>query len=485
LTHPNPCYGDTNGIIELNVTGGTGGYNFTLIKNPTTEITAFSSSFNNAIYNNLSSGFYTARVQDSNGIVFEIDNIELVQPEPLEIFNFSSVDISCNGQNDGSINFSIRGGTPDVSPNEYSYILSGEDGINIVGSGALNITESGLKPGDYSLEVFDATNVCSSEYSFTITEPDAIVIVETISDVTCYGDDNGSIRIDVDGGVNGAYSYEWESKDAAGTWTVIASSNTAWLQNQEAGFYRVKVTELGAGSCSIISDEFEIKQPEELIVNAIASDVNTCKGDNSGRIKVVVSGGVSPYMVDYGNGVLYGNGPEFFIENLSASDYTIFVTDNNGAGCQTTVNVTVNEPAAELYVTEPLVSINCDASNTENFSVSFDISGGVAKDNGSGNEFLYNIDVVNIQTSGRKTKTVIRPIVDDKVSVNLDDLFLIPGQYSIVVTDLNAETSATCATIETSFNYSTLVVSGVVDSETCSGAFDGSIDLAVSGDRLP
>ena len=481
LTHPNPCYGDTNGIIELNVTGGTGGYNFTLIKNPTTEITAFSSSFNNAIYNNLSSGFYTARVQDSNGIVFEIDNIELVQPEPLEIFNFSSVDISCNGQNDGSINFSIRGGTPDVSPNEYSYILSGEDGINIVGSGALNITESGLKPGDYSLEVFDATNVCSSEYSFTITEPDAIVIVETISDVTCYGDDNGSIRIDVDGGVNGAYSYEWESKDAAGTWTVIASSNTAWLQNQEAGFYRVKVTELGAGSCSIISDEFEIKQPEELIVNAIASDVNTCKGDNSGRIKVVVSGGVSPYMVDYGNGVLYGNGPEFFIENLSASDYTIFVTDNNGAGCQTTVNVTVNEPAAELYVTEPLVSINCDASNTENFSVSFDISGGVAKDNGSGNEFLYNIDVVNIQTSGRKTKTVIRPIVDDKVSVNLDDLFLIPGQYSIVVTDLNAETSATCATIETSFNYSTLVVSGVVDSETCSGAFDGSIDLAVSG----
>ena len=477
--HPQPCNGASNGSFELTAAGGALPYTFTLIRNPGTDVPVTSVSGNKATFANLAAGFYTARVQDDNGNVAELTNLELIQPDPVEIYNFAAYNISCFGADDGRINFSIRGGTPHAT-NGYAYILRPENGPDIVGNGELNILVTNLVPDTYILRVYDETKVCFAEQSFTITEPDDISILETLTPASCNGDSDGSIRIEVSGGASGAFGYSWELKDEiAGTWSSIAGSNTAWLQNLAAGTYRVVVTDLGS-SCSVTSDEFVLAEPDVLVITASPGDVNTCRGDNSGRIALQVEGGTAPYVIDYGIATLIGAGPEFFIENLPADTYTLIVRDRGGSGCQDLTTVIINEPAEALSVTIPVVSISCDPVNGESFSVSFDISGGVGISNGTDDEFSYFIEVTNLLTSGKKTKTVTATI-DQPVSVNLDDLSLTAGDYRVIVSDLQAASSAACAAVEQTFSYKTLSVLHSISDESCPGAYDGRIDLSISG----
>ena len=156
------------------------------------------------------------------------------------------------------------------------------------------------------------------------------------------------------------------------------------MQNRAAGNYRVEVTDLGS-ACTVVSEAWTIGEPDELTIVATPSPVNTCKGDDSGRIEVLVEGGIGPYVVDYGSGTVSGSGPEFFIEDLVADTYTLVVRDRNGTGCQATTTVEIEEPAAALAVSEAEVSISCVDDN-ESFG-EFEISGGVAVV-GSGPVFL-------------------------------------------------------------------------------------------------
>nr|WP_227625314.1 SprB repeat-containing protein [Geofilum rubicundum] len=480
LAHPQPCNGATNGSIELTAAGGVLPYTFTLVRNPGTEMTVASVSGNKATYNGLAAGFYTARVQDANGNVFELPDLELIQPDPVEISYFAPTNISCYGATDGSIQFSIEGGNPDVI-NGYSYILRPENGTDILGSGDVNISIAGLNPDNYTLRVFDASNVCFAERSFTLTQPDEMVLTETITPVSCNGESDGSIRIEVSGGIGGGYTYEWFVENTAtSTWDAIPGSNTAWLQNQAAGRYKVVVTELGGATCSKESAEFDLEEPDALSATATPFEVNTCPGDNSGSITLVVSGGVAPYVVDYGTGTQYGNGPEFFIEDLVADDYTIVVTDNNGSGCQTVATATVDEPAEALSVTPPVVTYSCVLPLSETYSVSFDINGGVGMDNGTNDEFSYYIEVTNLLTSGKKTKMVAATI-DQPVAVNLDDLNLGYGNYRLVVSDAQAAVSASCGAVEHHFSISGISVTDVITPVSCPGAADGAIDITLTG----
>lgn len=479
-TNPYPCHGASNGSIELEANGGEGPYTFTLTLNPGTEMLDFFLSGNRIIYNNLAAGFYTARVQDNLGNVVELTDLELTQPDPVDIYFFSPDDISCFGAADGSILFSISGGTPDAT-NGYSYILRPESSTEIIGNGDIGISLTGLYPDNYTLIVYDATNICFTEHSFTLTESDEIVITETISPVSCNGLSDGSIRIEVSGGIEGAaYSYDWfEYNTVSSGWDAIVSSNPTWLRSS-AGRYKVEVTELGGAACFKESSEFILTEPDLLTATADPTDVNTCPGDNSGRITVTVSGGDGNYLVDYGTGTLSGNGPEFFIDGLVADDYTIVVRDNYGSGCQAVATATVGEPAEALSVTVPVVDYTCVLPSTETHSVSFDINGGVGITNGTDDEFSYHITVRNVLTSGTKTKTVSATI-DQPVTVNLDDLNLGTGTYRLIVTDAQADPSASCAAVEHFFTISRLTVSHLVSPVTCPGAVDGAIDITVSG----
>ena len=155
------CSGDV-GSAELFVVGGTIPYEMDDLSD-------------------LSAGSYTTVVTDANGCEFSV-NFDIVEPELLEA-SVSVIDPLCNGDL-GSAELVVIGGT---APYETD-------------------TLSDLVAGSYTTVVTD-DNGCEVSVDFDIIEPDPIEVVVTTEDVSCNGESNGSVSLDITGGT-GDYNYE-------------------------------------------------------------------------------------------------------------------------------------------------------------------------------------------------------------------------------------------------------------------------------------
>ena len=187
-TKDNDCYGESNGYIDIEVSGGTPNYDFQWL-GPNTNST-------NEDISNLSKGIYNVVITDAfdceTTASFEING----PANPLLITAVNTSDVSCNGLNDGTANLNnqITGGTP-----PYVNIDWGGENPNL------------LVAGEYSVEVTD-NNGCKSLSSYTIFEPDAFSVSFDILDEYCEGQ-NGSIKVNTSGATpfnNGYYNYEIE-----------------------------------------------------------------------------------------------------------------------------------------------------------------------------------------------------------------------------------------------------------------------------------
>jgi hypothetical protein len=130
------CYGEEDGMIEVDLIGGTG----------TLE---FSADFE--VGQLLGAGIYTAAVEDELGCSVEA-TIQVSQPEML----FANIDVvqDLDGMGVGTATVTPAGGTP-----PYSYWWSN-------GSGNFNAS-IGLFAGTYMVQVTDA-NGCSDAFSFDV-----------------------------------------------------------------------------------------------------------------------------------------------------------------------------------------------------------------------------------------------------------------------------------------------------------------------------
>jgi hypothetical protein len=97
----------------------------------------------------------------------------------------TSTNVTCNGDNDGSIDVTVTGAQGSVT-----YLWS---------DGSTDEDRSGLAPGNYSVTATDAAG-CQATDTFTITEPDVLDMTGIASDVTTTNGSDGSIDITVTGG---------------------------------------------------------------------------------------------------------------------------------------------------------------------------------------------------------------------------------------------------------------------------------------------
>ena len=95
----------------------------------------------------------------------------VLEPTDLALSN-TSVDVSCNGGTNGSINLNVSGGT---SP--YTYAWTGPNGFT-----ATTQDISTLEAGSYTVVVTD-NNACNDNVTIDITEPVALGLTEIITDV--------------------------------------------------------------------------------------------------------------------------------------------------------------------------------------------------------------------------------------------------------------------------------------------------------------
>ncbi len=473
------CFGTTSGAIDVSISGGTTPYSSLWSNNATSEDLS-----------NLSSGSYTDTVRDANGCE-AIRSFSISQPGAAINLSATSTDILCNGNATGSINLSVSGGlapysynwsngagTEDISnltagtytvtvtddnncTEDFSVTLSQPTAINASlnavnpvcqndSRGSIDLTVNGGVPGYtfqwnngeqtedlidlyaglYSCEITD-DNGCTELVQATLTDPDAVSISGTTTDVLCYGASTGSIDITPSNGTL-PYTFDWSNS--------TGSEDPSGLA---AGLYSVNV--IDNNSCGgFIS--FVIDQPDTSVYvsSSIVVDV-ACFGNQTGSVNIEVNGGTPPYDYMWSNSAVTQD-----ISLLAAGSYSVDITDDNG--CLFSFSASVDEPA-ELTLSESHTDVLCFGGSSGSIDVS--TAGGTGP-------YTYQWG------GGQQT----------------EDLDNIPvGAYSLMATDDNGCTDNISVIIDQPSAALSL------DSDTtavlCFGGVDGSIDLSVSGGTSP
>jgi hypothetical protein len=286
------CNGGNNGAVTVTASGGTSPYNF-----------AWSNGAVGASATGLTAGAYTVTVTDAASCAFTLSQ-NINQPAILSLAAFAT-DITCNGANNGSVNTTITGGTPN-----YNFVWS---------NAATTQNISGLATGAYGLTVTDA-NGCSTSTSRTIAQPAAaLAVATTATNIACNGGTNGAVSANVTGGTT-AYSFAWSNG--------ATSQNIAALS---AGVYTLTVTD--ANNCTGTSSK-TITEPAVLAAVATGATVSCAN-----NISVAVTGGTTAYSFLWSNGATSQN-----LNNVAAATYTVTVTDANN--CQATSSAAVTGTGA-------------------------------------------------------------------------------------------------------------------------------------------
>jgi len=236
--------------------------------------------------------------------------------------------VTCNGQSNGSLEFSVANGTP-----PFAYIWERIGGGGPSGTGAiaaLNTKASipNLPSGTYSILVQDNFGNDLALLQ-TVTEPSALSFSVQTSDfngfhIRCAGETNGWISTNLAGGVS-PYSYAWST-----------GGTDANLQNLPAGIYICTATDaLGCTKTQVVV----LSEPPVLVLNAQFQDPG-CAGINTGEVHVEsITGGVIPYQYALSGGG-FGTATDFL--NLPPGDYTL--TAEDAGGCTATASGTLAAP---------------------------------------------------------------------------------------------------------------------------------------------
>jgi gliding motility-associated-like protein len=334
----------------------------------------------------------------------------VTQPATLTATKIST-NVLCNGANTGSITLTVTGG---ITPYSYNW-----------GSGITSQNRTGIAAGNYTVTVNDA-NLCSTTLSTIITQPvAALTALVTNTPVSCFGGNNGAVSLLSAGGTT-PYTYNWSN-----------GSFTQNLNNVVAGNYMVTVTD--AHNCSVSATSL-IAQPVAPVTTTLTASNVLCNGTNTGSIINNTIGGTPPYIFVWNDASIFQNRTA-----LAPGTYTVTVTDVTP--CSATKSITITQPAA-LIVTNNNTNITCNGGN--NGSINLTVTGGTP-----GYTYNWGSGITAPNRTG-----------------------LTGGTYTVTVTDANA-----CSRVNsiTMYQPNPISMTAIVTNPSCNGLATGDISLSVTG----
>ena len=391
VTQPTSCI-TSNAIISLNITGPKGTYTWSWTRTGPSG----SGSGSGTQITGLAEGSYTVTVTSLFGCTATTTATIAVPTPPYA--SGSLTNVSCFNGSDGQITQTISGG---FAP--YTFTWSG--------SAVTTQNRTGLIVGTYTVTITDAGS-CTATSSYTLTEPAAMTVSNTITQPTCTV--NGSIILTPGGGgTSTPYTFSWTRTTPSGS----GSGSGITLSNVTYGLYTITVT--SSLGCTATTSATLI-QPLPPTVSGFITDA-TCFGGNNGVINQLVQGGTAPFSYVWAGGTTTANR-----SSLTAGNYTVTLTD--GKSCTVSMTHNVGQPS-QVTITPTLTQPGCITKG----SIGIVISGG----NGP-----YTADWADMAGTNN---TVSRSA-------------LAAGTYSLTVTDARGCTSSYNTTLTTPTCASTLEV---------------------------
>jgi len=359
------CAGANDGSISTLVTGGTSGYQY-----------AWSPNGSGPNLTALAPGAYSVTITDANGCTAEATAV-ISEPPTLSVSLATTDEICLNGVN-GTITVSTSGGVQPYTVNGANagttYILQGlsadtydvmvtdangctataDTAISVLFStmqisadsatcfdgadGFAEVTAAGHPPFSYTwsngqtqssitgpamaytVTVLDSLG-CAYTLQTAIEEPPALIGTALASGAGCFGDSTGQIALSAQGGTP-PYTFESGGQPV----------NTP-VTNLPAGQYVFLLTD-GHGCTTSLTAE--VTQPDPITLTLTPANA-ICFGSSTGSVNAMPTGGALPYGFQWSNGETTAN-----LNDVSAGDYALTLTDTNG--CSQTATATVGEP---------------------------------------------------------------------------------------------------------------------------------------------
>jgi len=456
-----PSAGASNGEVSLSIAGGVSPYQAELIAVDIDEnesiISSRSSDGVDVLFDGLPHGQYFVRLSDRYNLatevlpcVVEID-ASLYPSDALAGRIDTITPLGCN-QN-GLLEAVPLGGN---KTEDYYYKWFNET-VNknkkIGSSSQLNISEAGT----YRVEITNGNGNRKLTWSESIIVEDPNINIEQVlvQNVACYGDNNGQIELDINGGTE-PYNFLWSN-----------GSTSQNLINVGAGDYTITVAD--ALGCTK-NQTFSITEPDNPIEinvhqNAITfpSSESASNGSISFNQNRDISGGWGNYTYEWRNSNEQIIGSNLNISGLGVGSYflTVYSSESeNGAVCSQTKEFELMANGLFVFISE---SGNYICSNTPSLELEANVISKVYKKNDL-NYKWYN--------------------ANDEVISNNEKLSAIPpGTYRV---EISTKQGVVLAGKSITLTHPNLFeVLPVATNATHVGATNGSIVVNASGGKQP
>lgn len=407
---------------------------------------------------------YVFYVQDNNNCTRQSNvNVNDLITQPLGIT--SSLTPSCNGNNNGSITYTIVENI--VSPGtemQWSFynistgtpVLVSDSGGNVPFSAPQTLTFNTLGTGNYFLEVTKMDGAISSCVSASenelLEELDAITGTPgMLRDIAC--NRPGLIEIpDISGG-GGTYYYDVTGPAPFAPITGTLDNPIEVPANSPSGSYAVSVTDQYGCSTPLGNVNLNLS-PNPDIHNI---EVNNC-GPQASITVTSFSAAPIHYSIDNGAGYTASNNTGLFT-NVPLGTYTATILDGNGCGDTDTVTV---HPSLQANASLEQI-LGCGAGHEAEILVE--------ATNGSGN---YEYEIVG--TSSTLISRQALAVNPTTVPVSTADT------YTVHIYDIGVD-GPECSRTFTVVIDPALVPSISVDAftdATCNGANDGTLTVTAT-----
>ncbi|WP_276373350.1 hypothetical protein, partial [Chryseolinea sp. H1M3-3] len=406
ITANTNCSGASpNGSITIDVNGGVpAATDYTIQWYSGIGTSSAIAGATTATLSNLAAGDYTVEVTDilSPGNTC-VSTATFTVVDDLPVFTINSTAITVGDQTDCVANGSAEvtdimiDGVSNGGTTGFTFEWFDDAGVSIDGPGASAIVGVPLAAGNYRVVATNTTSLCSSAAMVFAVDDASVtpsITSNTITDNTnCSGaPSNGSITIDVNGGVPAATDYTIQWYNGIGTSSAIAGETTATLSNLAAGDYTVEVTDiLSPGNTCVSTATFTVVDDLPVFtINSTAitvGDQTDCVANGSAEVTDIMIDGVS-------NGGTTGFTFEWFDDAgvsidgpgasaivgvpLAAGNYRVVATNTTSLCSSAAMVFTVDDASVTPSITQNTITANTNCSGASpNGSITIDVNGGV------------------------------------------------------------------------------------------------------------